>query len=110
MVGTNGAGPLVAAACALAGDTVDKALIVSDGFRFENITSYRDPNFIPGAVKYGDLPGLLNLASSQQIWLVGDNPDLFNAAKIEFKKAGGSLSVSPNKGDIGKAIDWLLVE
>ena len=110
LVGTNGAGPLVAAACALAGDTVDKALIVSDGFRFENITSYRDPNFIPGAVKYGDLPGLLNLASSQQIWLVGDNPDLFNAAKIEFKKAGGSLSVSPNKGDIGKAIDWLLVE
>ncbi len=110
LIGTNGAGPLVAAASALAGDAVDKSLIVSDGFRFENITSYRDPNFIPGAVKYGDLPGLLNLASSQQIWLVGDNPALFNAAKAAFKKAGGSLSISSKKGEIGNAIDWLLIE
>lgn len=110
LIGTNGAAPLVAAACALAGDAVDRALIANDGFRFKDITSYRDPYFIPGAVKYGDLPGLLNLASSHEIWLVGEDPDSFRAAKAKFTKAGGTLSVSPGQGALGDAIDWLLRE
>lgn len=34
-------------------------------FRFANLKSYRDPNFLPGAVKYGDLPGLMKLSRAK---------------------------------------------
>jgi hypothetical protein len=30
----------------------------SNDFRFGDVTDYRDPNFLPGSVKYGDLPAL----------------------------------------------------
>ena len=36
-----------------------KTLIDGAEFRFSNIKSYRDPNFIPGAVKYADMMGLI---------------------------------------------------
>lgn len=108
LVGTNGAGPLAAAATALAGDSIDKTVIISDGFRFENITSYRDPNFIPGAVKYGDLPGLVDTAFANDVWIGGEDPASFKAAQAAFKKNGGSLTVSKDEGNIKSAIDWLL--
>ncbi len=106
LIGSHGAAAIVAAASALAGDAVDKLVIISDGFRFANITNYRDPNFIPGAVKYGDLPGLLNLSSSLQVWLGGENPKLFKAAQAEYKNNGGSLTVQ-NNGNLEAAIKWL---
>ena len=108
LIGTNGVGPLVAAANALAGDAVAKAVIISDGFRFENITSYRDPNFIPGAVKYGDLPGLVSSSSSHDIWIGGEDPASFKATQAAFKNNGGSLTVSQNKENIKAAVEWLL--
>jgi len=36
-------------------------------FRFANLKSYRDPNFLPGAVKYGDLPALLKLTRAKVV-------------------------------------------
>ncbi|QDV74449.1 Abhydrolase family protein [Botrimarina mediterranea] len=48
-----------AAALAVAGDAVDAAVIDTGGFRFDEVRSWRDPDFLPGAVKYGDVPGLL---------------------------------------------------
>ncbi len=61
LIGTNGAGIHVAAACAVAGDALDSATAETGGFRFAAIKSYRHPDFIPGAVKYGDLAGLLSV-------------------------------------------------
>jgi len=59
---SNGAEPVVIAACAVAGKgAVAELILENDQFRFADIKSYRDPNFAPGAVKYGDLPGLLDL-------------------------------------------------
>ncbi len=63
LIGTDGATPLVAAAAAVAGDKVEKTVIDNPEFRFAEIKTYRDPNFIPGAVKYGDLPALLELSN-----------------------------------------------
>ena len=34
-------------------------------FRFANLKSYRDPDFLPGAVKYGDLPALLKISHAR---------------------------------------------
>lgn len=71
LVGMEGAGPWVAAARAIAGKAIDKVALNTKGFRFTDLKSYRDPNFLPGAVKYGDLPGLLKL-SDAPLWLDGE--------------------------------------
>ncbi len=59
LAGVGGAGPLVAIARLLAADAVASTIVDTQGFRFVDIASWRDANFLPGAVKYGDLPGLL---------------------------------------------------
>ena len=61
LIAFEGTTPLVAVAAAIAGDAVEKTVIDNPDFRFANIKSFRDPDFIPGAVKYGDLPALLEL-------------------------------------------------
>jgi hypothetical protein len=60
-----GAEPIALAACAASdAGTVASVQLAADDFRFADITSYRDPNFAPGAVKYGDLPGLVAAVKS----------------------------------------------
>ncbi|MDF1860381.1 MAG: acetylxylan esterase [Verrucomicrobiales bacterium] len=49
----------LAAAAAAEPGAVKKISLGSDKFRFASIASYRDVDFIPGSVKYGDLPGLI---------------------------------------------------
>ena len=47
---------------------INKKLSVSlenNRFRFANLKSYRDPNFLPGAVKYGDLLALMKLCRAE---------------------------------------------
>lgn len=41
---------------------VESISIAGDDFRFITITDWRNPDFVPGAVKYGDLPGLIEAA------------------------------------------------
>ncbi|MBS0209457.1 MAG: acetylxylan esterase [Planctomycetes bacterium] len=72
MVARNGAAPYVAAACAVAGSAVDALAIDTHGFRFARLTEFDDVNFVPGAVKYGDLPGLLTLAAPAEMWVTGE--------------------------------------
>jgi dienelactone hydrolase len=82
LVGTNGAGPWAAAALAQAGAAIDSAVIDTGGFRFVNLKSYRDVNFLPGAVKYGDLPALLALSAPRRLAIAGESeiPALVAAA------------------------------
>ena len=66
------AGPIAAAARAQAGGAVEKAAIDTGGFRFAKLTKFSDPMFLPGAVKYGDLPSLLALAGAEKTWVAGE--------------------------------------
>ncbi len=60
IVAVDGAEPIALAAIAAAeAGQVNSLRLANDDFRFADITSYRDANFAPGAVKYGDLPGLI---------------------------------------------------
>ena len=60
VVADSGSEPIALAACAASEEgSVESVQIADDDFRFADITSYRDPSFAPGAVKYGDLPGLV---------------------------------------------------
>jgi dienelactone hydrolase len=71
---TGGAAPWGVAAIAMSGtqDQVYRSLIDTQGFRFASVTSYRDANFVPGAVKYGDLPALLGSINRVRIAGEGD--------------------------------------
>ncbi|CAN5245152.1 acetylxylan esterase [soil metagenome] len=61
LYGRRGAEPVAAAAALVAEDAIDGLTLASDDFRFASVASYRHPDFVPGSVKYGDLPALLSL-------------------------------------------------
>jgi dienelactone hydrolase len=72
LVGAAGAAPIAAAARAAAGDAVSALVVDTRGFRFATLKSYRDPDFLPGALKYGDLPALLDLAGAEPRFVAGE--------------------------------------
>ena len=51
---------------------VSRAALDTRGFRFAQLTDVYDADFLPGAVKYGDLPGLLALAAPTALLLGGE--------------------------------------
>ena len=71
--GLEGAGIIAAAATALARDAVSELHVRTDGFRFAKLTDVWDVNFLPGAVKYGDITGILSLCAPVKMTL--DDPD-----------------------------------
>ncbi|MGB7347730.1 MAG: hypothetical protein WBD20_26135, partial [Pirellulaceae bacterium] len=65
MLANGGAAPWsVATTAFLAPQQLTKVVLDTDGFRFADVESYHDANFVPGSVKYGDLPMLLKLCSA----------------------------------------------
>ena len=74
-------------------------IINTAGFRFAKITDIRDPDFLPGATKYLDLPGLLSLAAPKPILLIGED---IRSAKF-IVKAYAHL-VKPNNLTVIKQI------
>ncbi len=66
-------GPVAAAARATTGNAIAKAAVDTAGYRFGQLLDYRDPMFLPGGSKYLDVPGLLCVASTQALWVAGEN-------------------------------------
>jgi hypothetical protein len=103
------AGVWAALARAAAPELVDRAAIDTGGFRFSSVTTIDDPAMLPGAVKYGDVPGFLAL-STRPLWLAGEGtvPAVVNAAT---KAAGVPNAVTLGKGTGPQvemaAVKWL---
>src|SRR5207253_3098308 len=55
LVGFGKAGPWVALARGLCGDTVSRTAADLNGFRFESVKDMNDEMMLPGALKYGGL-------------------------------------------------------
>lgn len=53
---------------------VSRATLDTQGFRFAQLSNVYDADFLPGAVKYGDVPGLLALAAPTVLTLSGERP------------------------------------
>jgi len=103
-------GPWAAAARTQAGSAVARAAIDTDGFRFTKLRSIRDLNFLPGAAKYGDLPGILALQAPSELWLAGESqtPPVVAAA---YSAAGSAGKVQAFAGGAQEktaaAVQWL---
>jgi hypothetical protein len=102
----------MAAACAQAGDAVNKVAVGTDGFRFATITDIRDPDLLPGAVKYGDVPGLLSLCAPHPLWLAGEGKQAPSVVSAAYRAAGKPKGVTsyagPVPGQAAAAVKWLL--
>lgn len=112
LVGLHGAGPWAAAARAVSGDAIDRCAIDTGGFRFVDLKSYRDVNFLPGAVKYGDLPGLLALSAPHKLWLAGEGGKIPEIVSASYRASGSSADVASFRGTRDEldfaVVQWLL--
>ena len=73
VVGGGGAGVVAAATAALTSEHLAGAVIDTEGFRFASLEDQWHPMFVPGAVKYGDVPGLLKACESLKPVVLGEN-------------------------------------
>jgi dienelactone hydrolase len=76
-----------AAAVAMLGTAVSQLVLDPGQFRFAEITEIRDPRMLPGAVRYGDVTGLLSLRAPQLLTVVND-PALAEKLATTYAAAG----------------------
>ena len=111
VIGLSGAGHWVAAARAQVGDAIDRVAIDTIGFRFAGLENFDDPDFLPGVVKYNDLPGIIALSVPHPMWLAGEGSDPL-LVTTAYKAAGASEKLtiySVTKVDKeSAAVEWLL--
>jgi hypothetical protein len=112
LIGTGGAGPIAAAAGAQAGAIVDRLAIDTEQFRFANLTSIDDPNFLPGAAKYGDLVAMLALSAPHDLWIAGESPNGLTLVQAAYGASGDEKRLTIDDGGSeaaeSRAVDWLL--
>jgi dienelactone hydrolase len=112
LVAVNGAGPWAVAALAQGGNAFSRAALDTRGFRFANLTDACDLDFLPGAVKYGDLPGILALAAPIELWLAGEGKDAPQIVRAAYGAAGAADKLTVYSGDAKEtakaAAAWLL--
>ena len=105
------AGPIAAAAAFQAGAAVNKVAIGTRGFRFASLSEAYDPMLVPGAVKYGDVPGLLALAAPHPLWLSGEggqSPSLVANSYQAIKAPQVTSYAGPVADEAAAAVKWLL--
>jgi len=114
IVGLNGVGHIVIAAVGLAKGTVARTAVNTEGFRFADLKDIYDIDFIPGAAKYDDLPGLLSLVAPLRIWLMGEGEKVPSVVKATFATVGKpeNLTIFSRSSDnaVKEALGWLLSE
>jgi len=112
VVGLNGAGHLVAAAVAQAKGTVARVAVDTEGFRFAGVKDVYNIDFMPGAAKYDDLPGLLALTAPARFWLAGEGGETLAIVEAAFAAAGKRENLIAFSGasqdTAGQAVEWLL--
>ncbi len=95
-------------ALAQAGTLVDAAVFMTDGFRFGSVTSFEDPSFLPGAVKYGDLPALLAQAAPRPLWISGEPAESVKQLAALYRVAGAPKALNVSKtSDVRAIVKWL---
>lgn len=88
LAGLHGTGHFALAALAVTPNAVNSALVEADGFRFSKLNDSWQADFLPGAAKYGDLPGLAVLRVPQRLWLSGADAELKQKATAAYRLAG----------------------
>jgi len=72
LAASDGMGAVGALTAAMAADLIERSVIDTQGFRFASLADVQDASFVPGAVKYGDLPGILSLIDASNVNVLGE--------------------------------------
>ena len=95
-----------------AGSAIDRLAIATGHFRFANITSIDDPDFLPGAAKYGDLEALLALSAPNDLWIGGESPNRMTLPIAAYRAVGEekrlTIDSGPSDAAETRAVEWLL--
>jgi hypothetical protein len=94
LVGSRGAGPWVIAALAQAREVVEAAFVDTGGFRFGKVLDLRDPEFLPGGARYGDLPGMMALCAPVPLHVAGESEALPQLAKSIYTLASAPQAIA----------------
>ena len=108
LVGLNGGGAWAAAARALCGEAIDRAVIDTQGFRFGKVLDLHSPDFLPGGAKYGDMVAMLAAGAPGKLWLAGESSDA-PMLKPRYQNQAARLSVFDKSGPaaLPAAINYL---
>jgi hypothetical protein len=70
----------------------------------------RDPNFLPGGAKYGDVPGMLALHAPRALWLAGERPAGMEFVRRQYRHAAKRLTEYRGEPEQEEhaAVKWLL--
>ena len=109
LLGLEQAGPWVALARALCGDSVRRTAVDFNQFRFEDVKTTDDAMMLPGALKYSGLPAFAALTAPGELLVHhGADPAHCLTAAFAAAKAEDHLQHTSEKASIEKIIDWLL--
>jgi dienelactone hydrolase len=108
LVGLGETAPLAAAAGALAGETLDSLAIDTTGFRFQRLTAIDEPMFLPGIVKYGDLPALVALNAPRKLWLAGEGGPALEIVTAAYRALDKQDRLTLHKGEAAEQVDDVL--
>ncbi len=72
VAGSAGYGAIAAVSAAMMKEQINGVVVDTEGFRFAALTDVWHPMFVPGAVKYGDVPGLLKLCQPLPLKALGE--------------------------------------
>jgi dienelactone hydrolase len=111
LVGCLEAGPWVALARGLCGDTVRRTAADLNGFRFEQVKDMNDAMMLPGALKYGGLMALSALSAPHELLVYntkGCGPATYLTAAYEAAGASDKLQRREETMEPAAVVDWLL--
>jgi len=106
LIGRGPSSGLAAGARMLARSEIDRAVFDVAGFRFASAARIDDPTFLPGAVKYGDVPALVALGAPLPTWVI----DTTGPYREADESGGLRVTLAPVSPAPVEQVDWLLHE
>ncbi len=94
------AGPLVLAARSQMGGAVDQTFVDLNGFRFGVLTRHDHPMFVPGAVKYLDVNGIIAVSAPAKLSITGASPTIEVTQVLKAANVQGSVAYHPTQAKL----------
>ncbi|MGI9470102.1 MAG: acetylxylan esterase [Rubripirellula sp.] len=103
------AGPLVVAACSQSPQAIDRCVVDLQGFRFADVKRHDQSMFVPGAVKYLDIDGLLSLCEPTTLLVVNGPSEV---ARQVYAIADGEAEIraSDKLPDMVELARWMQLD
>jgi len=108
LAGLNESAPVVLATRAVSERSVDRTFVDTNGFRFATLDDWRHPLFLPGAVRYLDIPGFIAAGKSTLLLAGEESKSLLPVTQDDIDSEITLLTNTTDRH--AEAIQWFLGE